>query len=109
MHFAGKSRLSRPRPLRRRVFLMQFAGHLFFLVRPCPSSRTGTITGSSEPSAASTPWPRRYDPREFDPPPLKTIAAWRQRNSVPGLWAPLLIDLAIRKGLLKQVSDLLVF
>lgn len=45
----------------------------------------------------------------FDPPPLKTIAAWRQRNSVPGLWAPLLIDLAIRKGLLKQVSDLLVF
>ena len=42
----------------------------------------------------------------FDPPPLKTIAAWRQRNSVPGLWAPLLIDLAMRKGLLKRISEL---
>jgi hypothetical protein len=42
----------------------------------------------------------------FDPPPLKTIAAWRERNSVPGRWAPLLIDLAMREGLLKQISEL---
>jgi hypothetical protein len=44
----------------------------------------------------------------YDPPPLKTIAAWRQRNSVPGKWAPLLIDLAMRKGLLNRVSQLSV-
>jgi hypothetical protein len=42
----------------------------------------------------------------FDPPPLKTIAAWRQRNSVPGTWAPLLIQLAMREGLLNRIEEL---
>ena len=42
----------------------------------------------------------------FDPPPLATIIGWRQRNSVPGRWAPLLIDLALRRGLLDHVSQL---
>jgi hypothetical protein len=42
----------------------------------------------------------------FEPPALKTITAWRQRNSVPGNWAPLLIDVALRKGLLDRVSQL---
>lgn len=42
----------------------------------------------------------------FDPPALDTITGWRQRNSVPGWWAPLLIDLALRRGLLDKVSQL---
>ena len=42
----------------------------------------------------------------FDPPPLKTIAAWRQRNSVPGTWAPLLIQLAMREGLMTRIEEL---
>lgn len=42
----------------------------------------------------------------FDPPPLKTIAGWRMRNSVPGRWAPLLIEAAMRKGHLDQLSQL---
>jgi hypothetical protein len=42
----------------------------------------------------------------FDPPALKTVTAWRLRNSVPGQWAPLLIDIALRKGLIKRISQL---
>ena len=42
----------------------------------------------------------------FDAPPLKTIAAWRQRNSVPGTWAPLLLILAMREGLLDRIEEL---
>ena len=36
---------------------------------------------------------------------VKTIAA-RQRNSAPGTWAPLLIQLAMREGLLTRIEEL---
>jgi len=36
--------------------------------------------------------------RGFAPPPLKTIAGWRQRNSIPVRWLPLLIDEGLRRG-----------
>jgi hypothetical protein len=42
----------------------------------------------------------------FDAPPLRTIEGWRLRDSVPGRWAPLLIEIAMRRGLLKKVSHL---
>ena len=42
----------------------------------------------------------------FKPPPAKTIAGWRMRNSVPGQWAPALIDAAMRRGLIERVSQL---
>jgi hypothetical protein len=42
----------------------------------------------------------------FDPPPLKTITGWRMRNSIPGRWAPLLIEAAIEAGHLDQISQL---
>ena len=42
----------------------------------------------------------------FRPPPAKTIAGWRMRNSVPGQWAPALIDAAMRRGLLAKISHL---
>jgi hypothetical protein len=35
----------------------------------------------------------------FKPPPLKTIAGWRLRNSIPGRWLPLLIDEGRQRGL----------
>ena len=42
----------------------------------------------------------------FEPPPRKTIAGWRLRNSVPGAWAPLLIDLAFREDRIDRMSQL---
>ena len=42
----------------------------------------------------------------FKPPPAKTIGGWRVRNSVPGVWAPLLIEIAMRRKLLDTVSHL---
>ena len=42
----------------------------------------------------------------FDPPALTTVTAWRTRNSIPSRWAPLIIDLALRRGLLDHVSQL---
>jgi hypothetical protein len=42
----------------------------------------------------------------FDPPALKTVTSWRLRNSVPATWAPLLIDVAMRRGILGEVGQL---
>jgi hypothetical protein len=42
----------------------------------------------------------------FDPPVAATIGHWRSRNSVPGKWAPLLIELAIEREILPNVSFL---
>lgn len=38
--------------------------------------------------------------------PLQTIAGWRRRNSIPVAWALLLVDLAIRRGVLGSVDAL---
>lgn len=42
----------------------------------------------------------------FEPPPIKTIAGWRMRNSVPAAWLPLLIEEALDRGLLDSLSQL---
>ena len=112
MHFAGNSIRARQKPLRGRVFGCNLQGTYFFgspmpkYVPNTPSWNYHWLVGA---------FGRVEDVAQairsagFDPPPLKTIAAWRQRNSVPGLWAPLLIDLAMRNGLLKRISELAEF
>ena len=35
----------------------------------------------------------------FAPPPLKTIAGWRHRRSIPAKWSPILMQEAERRGL----------
>lgn len=42
----------------------------------------------------------------FEPPPIKTIAGWRMRNSIPAAWLPLLIQEALDRGLLDSLSQL---
>jgi hypothetical protein len=42
----------------------------------------------------------------YKPPPIKTIAGWRMRNSVPSAWAPILLEEALRRGLLDTLSQL---
>ena len=42
----------------------------------------------------------------FNPPPAKTIAGWRMRNSIPGPWVPALIQAAMRRGLLEGIDQL---
>ena len=44
--------------------------------------------------------------RRLEPPPLKTVAGWRQRNSIPGKWAPLVIQIGIERGLIKDIEAL---
>ena len=39
-------------------------------------------------------------------PPNKTIAGWRQRNSIPGKWAPLLIEIALERKKLTDIDSL---
>ena len=39
----------------------------------------------------------------FDPPPPKTIGGWRFRGSIPARWSPLLIQMALNEGLLKNL------
>lgn len=40
------------------------------------------------------------------PPPPKTIAGWRQRNSIPSPWVMLLLDVALKRGLVKDIPSL---
>ena len=42
----------------------------------------------------------------YNPPPVKTVAGWRARNSVSAKWAPLLIDFAIKRKILPGVAAL---
>lgn len=48
----------------------------------------------------------RLEKEGFKPPPRHTILGWRQRNSIPGKWLPLLIQLAIWDGNLRDISGL---
>lgn len=42
----------------------------------------------------------------LDAPPRGTILGWRQRNAVPGRWAPLLIQLAMWDGVINGIGQL---
>jgi hypothetical protein len=46
-----------------------------------------------------------YD-KGFFPPPDDTIQGWRNRNSIPGKWVPVLIQLGIERGFLRDINDL---
>ena len=42
----------------------------------------------------------------YTPPPEDTIQGWRNRNSIPGKWVPVIIELAQEKRLIRDVADL---
>ena len=42
----------------------------------------------------------------YAPPPEDTVQGWKNRNSIPGKWVPVLIELAIEKGIVRDVSQL---
>lgn len=42
----------------------------------------------------------------YEPPPEDTIQGWRNRNSIPGKWAPVVIQLGLARGVLGKVADL---
>lgn len=42
----------------------------------------------------------------YEPPPEDTIQGWRNRNSIPGKWVPVIIELATDKGIINTLSDL---
>src|SRR5580765_1161431 len=42
----------------------------------------------------------------FKPPPIKTINGWRQRNSIPIKWGFLLVNLAIKGGMIESIDAL---
>lgn len=42
----------------------------------------------------------------YEPPPEDTIQGWRNRNSIPGPWVPVIIQLAREKGLISTIEDL---
>ena len=44
--------------------------------------------------------------RGYDAPPEDTVQGWRNRNSVPGCWVPVLIEMAVEAGLIKDIADL---
>lgn len=35
----------------------------------------------------------------FDPPSEPSIQSWRVRNSIPGKWLPLIVDIALHSGI----------
>lgn len=42
----------------------------------------------------------------YEAPPEDTVQGWRNRNSIPGKWVPILIQLAVDKGVIKSIDDL---
>lgn len=44
--------------------------------------------------------------RGYDAPPVESIAGWRKRNSVPGAWVPIIIDVAIEEGVIRNIREL---
>ena len=42
----------------------------------------------------------------YQPPPEDTVQGWKNRNSIPGKWVPILLELGIEKGLFKDVAGL---
>ena len=42
----------------------------------------------------------------YQPPPIRTIAGWRARNSIPPAWAPILIQAALDRGILSSIPQL---
>lgn len=42
----------------------------------------------------------------YTPPPKHTIDGWRQRNSIPTRWLPLIIELAVEGGFIRDAKDL---
>lgn len=42
----------------------------------------------------------------FEPPPEDTIQGWRNRNSIPGKWLPVILDLAAERGIITTLADL---
>lgn len=42
----------------------------------------------------------------FEPPPEDTVQGWRNRNSIPGCWVPVIMELAFEKGLIETIDDL---
>ena len=112
MHFAGNSIRARQVPLRGRVFGCNLQGTYFFgslhaqkYVPNAPSWNYHWLVGAfgrveDVAQAIRSAGVRSASAQDYSP-PLR-----RQRDSVPGLWAPLLIDLAMRNGLLKRISEL---
>ena len=42
----------------------------------------------------------------YTPPPEDTVQGWRNRNSIPGKWVPVMLQLAVEKGFIKSIDDL---
>lgn len=42
----------------------------------------------------------------YTPPLEDTIQGWRNRNSVPGKWVPVIIEIALDKQIIHRLSDL---
>jgi len=42
----------------------------------------------------------------YQPPPEDTVQGWRNRNSIPGKWVPVLIELAIERQMIRDIDDL---
>jgi hypothetical protein len=42
----------------------------------------------------------------YQPPPEDTVQGWKNRNSIPGKWVPVLVELGIEKGIFKDVGGL---
>lgn len=43
----------------------------------------------------------------YNSPPTPTIKGWRHRNAIPGRWAPLIILIALREGVLPSLRSLI--
>jgi len=43
----------------------------------------------------------------FEPPPIATIQGWRDRNSIPGKWLPILLMYAVSTGFLPDIGTLI--
>lgn len=44
--------------------------------------------------------------RGVAPPPIDTIKGWRQRGSIPGRYAPLMIEIGLEEGVLRSIKSL---
>ena len=49
---------------------------------------------------------RMLEAKGYKPPPENTVQGWRNRNSIPGKWVPVMLQLAVEKGFIKDIDDL---
>lgn len=70
---------------------------------PAPSWKCAELIDGLKPYSQII---RRLEDKGYPSLPISSIAGWRMRNVIPGVWMPAIIDLAFESCLINSIDDL---